>query len=175
MARSRTACRRSSSSGARCPGSAPSIRRTYSALVAPALSDDAFPTPWLALLLFEEGEYDLLQGVPLEKVVPADVFTRLKKPANILCDAVEADLSLIKQIMPSKEELKLLAHARQVNIDDRELNVEGSDGWFSVIVSNRVPNVGAKCRACLVSVEERTDLVAAEPPPTYLPDPDCSR
>jgi hypothetical protein len=136
--------------------------------VAPALPD-SYPTPWLALLLFEEGEYDLLQGVPLDKVVSADCFNRLGKPANVLCDAVEAELDLVKAIMPSREELKLLAHARRVNIDDRELNVEGSDGWFSVVVGNRVPSPGAKCRCCLVSVEERTDLVAAEPPPTYLP------
>jgi hypothetical protein len=125
-----------------------------------------YPAPWMGLLLFEEGEYTLLQNVPLENVVPADVFNRLHNPPNILCDAVEADASLVAGIMPSREELQLLAHVRSVNIDDRELNVEGSDGWFAVVVTNRVPNPGKKYRACLVSLEERSDLVLRDPPPT---------
>jgi hypothetical protein len=128
-----------------------------------------YPMPWLALLLFEEGEYALLENTPLENVVPASVFTRLGKPANVLCTAVEADKSLVLDIMPSKEELALLTHVRWVNIDDRELNVEGSDGWFSVVVASRMPSRGAKCRACLVSLEERTDLVKKDPPASFVP------
>ena len=58
--------------------------------------------PWLALLLFEEGEYTLLQNQPLEQVVPADVFRRLGSPANITCDAIEASLELVTSILPSK-------------------------------------------------------------------------
>ncbi len=130
-----------------------------------------YPTPWLALLLFEEGEYTLLQGVPLPNVVPKAVFQQLGSPANVLCDAVEADLSLVQAIMPSKEELQLLSHVRWVNKDDRELSVEGSDGWFAIVMTNRVPSPNAKCRACLVSVEQRTDLVKADPPVSHIPEP----
>jgi hypothetical protein len=131
----------------------------------------AYPTPWLALLLFEEGEYTLLQGVPLENVVPKNIFQQLGSPSNILCDAVEANLSLVQSIMPSKEELQLLSHVRWVNKDDRELSVEGSGGWFAIVMTNRVPSANAKCRACLVSVEQRTDLITADPPPSELPGP----
>src|SRR5207248_9177800 len=53
---------------------------------------------------------------------------------------------------------------RQVNVDDRELDVGSKDGFFSVIVANRLPSPGAKCRACLVSLEGRRDLVPKEPP-----------
>ncbi len=130
-----------------------------------------YPTPWLALLLFEEGEYTLLQGVPLENVVPQSIFQQLGSPSNILCDAVEADLGLVQSIMPSKEELQLLSHVRWVNKDDRELSVEGSDGWFAIVMTNRVPSPNAKCRACLVSVEQRTDLITANPPPSETPAP----
>jgi hypothetical protein len=130
-----------------------------------------YPTPWLALLLFEEGEYSLMQGVPLENVVPKNTFQQLGSPSNVLCDAVEADLSLVQSIMPSKEELQLLSHVRWVNKDDRELSVEGSDGWFAIVMTNRVPSHNAKCRACLVSVEQRTDLVKADPPPSQAPLP----
>lgn len=128
-----------------------------------------YPVPWVALLIFEEDEYQLLQNVPLENIVSNDVFSRLGQPANILCDAVEASLPLVRSIMPSKEELQLLAHVRQVNIDDRELSVEGSDGWFAVVMANRVPTPGAKCRACLVSIEERSDLVPRDPLPVFVP------
>jgi hypothetical protein len=129
-----------------------------------------YPTPWLALLLFEENEYALLQNVPLENVVPAAVYDRLGRPANVLCEAVEAEKSLVQSIMPSKQELQLLTHVRWVNVDDRELSVEGTNGWFAVVMTNRIPSPGKKCRACLVSLEERSDLVARDAPPSEAPD-----
>lgn len=122
------------------------------------------PAPWLALLLFEEGEYQLNHNVALQNAVPADVYKRLAPPAGITCDTVQAPLSLVNSILPSLEELTLLTHVRQVNVDDRELNAGSSNGWFSVVMSNRLPAPGGKYRACLVSLEERTDLVKANPP-----------
>jgi hypothetical protein len=121
--------------------------------------------PWLALLLFEEGEYTLLQKQPLEQVVPHQVFLDLGSPAGISCDAIEASLDLVTSILPSQEELQLLTHVRHVNKDDRELSIEGSDGYFAVVMGSRLPNENAKCRACLVSLEARYDLVSADPPP----------
>jgi hypothetical protein len=123
---------------------------------APALTD---PFPWVALLLFEEGEYTLLRNIPLEQAVPKAVFSALGSPAGITCDAVQADTALITQIMPSFEELQLLAHVRQVNTDDRELNAYGGDGFFSVVVSNRLPELNGQYRAVLVSIEQRLDLI----------------
>lgn len=123
------------------------------------------PVPWVALLLFEEGEYTLLTQVPLETVVPTDVFARLGSPQNITCDAVETDLATLESILPSVAELQLLAHVRLVNVDDRELNAAGGDGYYSVVVANRLPTPGAKCRLVLVSLEERLDLISADPPP----------
>jgi hypothetical protein len=127
------------------------------------------PPPWLALLLFEEGEYTLNHNVPLQQAVPADAYQRMGSPQGITVDTVQASLSLVASIMPSLEELTLLTHVRQVNVDDRELNAGSSDGWFAVVMSNRLPAPGAKYRACLVSLEERTDLVAANPPAVAQP------
>ncbi len=121
--------------------------------------------PWVALLLFEEGEYTLLQNQPLENIVPPQVFTALGSPKNILCDAIEADADLVQAILPSREELQLLCHVRQVNVEDRELSAGSSDGFFSIVMSNRLPAPDSKCRACLVSLEQRMDLVRADPPP----------
>lgn len=120
---------------------------------------DQTPFPWLALVLFQEGEYTLLRNTPLEQVVPTDVFNRMGRPQGIFCDAVEASTGLLRSILPMPEELQLLTHVRQVNVDDRELSAGDSDGFFAVVMSNRVPEPGTKHRACLVSVEERTDLL----------------
>jgi hypothetical protein len=122
-------------------------------------SSDGTPFPWLALVLFQEGEYTLKTSQLLEDVVPADVFNRLGSPQNVHCDAVEADESLLRSILPMASELQLLTHVRQVNVDDRELASGDSDGFFAVVMSNRIPEPGVKHRACLVSVEERTDLL----------------
>jgi len=128
---------------------------------APALTD---PYPWVALLLFEEGEYTLLRNIPLQQAVPPDVFTALGSPTGITCDAVQADASLVASIMPTLEEMQLLVHVRQVNTDDKELNAYGGDGFFSVVVANRLPSANAQCRAVLVSLEQRRDLIQATPP-----------
>ncbi len=123
------------------------------------------PVPWVALLVFEEGEYTLLRNIPLQQAVPAEVFARLGSPANINCDAVEADADLVASILPSVEELQLLAHVRWVNVQDRELNTAGGDGYYAVVIASRLPEPNAQCRAVLVSLEERADLVQANPPP----------
>lgn len=123
---------------------------------APAISD---PYPWVALLVFAEGEYSLLRNIPLEQTVPPSVFSALGSPANIQCDALEADLDLLTAILPTYEELRLLVHVRQVNTDDRELNAYGGDGFFSVAVANRLPQANAQCRAVLVSLEQRLDII----------------
>lgn len=121
------------------------------------------PPPWVALLLFEEGEYTLNRNVPLQQAVPPGVFAELGSPSGITCDSVTASLFLVQSIMPSIEELQLLAHVRQVNVDDRELNTAGGDGYFAVVVSNRIPQEGGQYRACLVSLEGRTDILSGDP------------
>jgi hypothetical protein len=127
------------------------------------------PAPWLALLIFQEGEYTLHQNVPLKSVVPADVYQRLEVPDGITCDSIEVELGLLESVLPSLDELTLLAHVRQVNVDDKELNAASGDGLYAVLMSNRIPAPNAKFRACLVSLEERTDLVQADPPPVAAP------
>jgi hypothetical protein len=107
--------------------------------------------------------------VPLKTVVPADVYQRLEVPDGIVCDSVEVEWLLLQSLLPSLDELTLLAHVRQVNVDDKELNAASGDGLYAVLMSNRIPAPNAKFRACLVSLEERTDLVQADPPPVASP------
>lgn len=119
--------------------------------------------PWLALLLFDETEATFLTQQPLESVLPKDAID--PRPSGVRCDAVEVSASLLQAVLPVEEELELLAHVRQVNIEDRELNVSRGDGFFSVVIGNRLPAPNVKSRAYLVSLEGRGDLVAVKPPP----------
>jgi len=120
--------------------------------------------PWMALLLFEETECTIKQNVAIADALPHNVVQRLAPPQGAQVDTVSANMSLVSSILPSLEELVLLTHVRQVNVEDKELNIAGSDGWFSVVMSNRVPEEGKKYVACLVSLEERSDLLSTTPP-----------
>lgn len=132
----------------------------------PPIAGDA---PWLALLVFSENELTLLSSVPLEQVVPDDVFTRLGRPSGVVCDAIEADTGLLQSILPSREELAILAHVRQVNVEDRAIAGQDPDGWFAIVVASRLPEPGVRSHAALVSVEQRTDVVPVSPPPFVDP------
>lgn len=127
----------------------------------PAWNDNV---PWVALLLFEESECTIKQTVALSDALPKEVVTQLAAAPGTQVDTVSASSTLVHSIMPSLEELSLLVHDRQVNVDDKELNAAGGNGWFSVVMSNRVPEEGKKYVACLVSLEERWDVVPQQPP-----------
>jgi hypothetical protein len=126
------------------------------------------PTPWLALLLIDETgtpEATVRKGVVAVNVLPGNVVLALQPPADATCDVLDVADDVLVDLLPIQEELRLLCHVRQVNTDDRELSAGDSDGWFSVVMSNRLPLAGHKYRACLVSLEGRSDLVATVAPP----------
>lgn len=124
--------------------------------------------PWLALLVFTEDpdapEAKIVSGVPLSTVITdAAIRARMALSDDPLVDAVEAPGPLLRRLLPTKQEAILLCHARRVNVDDRELAAGDSDGWFAVVMANRLPTPGHRHRACLVSLEQRTDLVPTVP------------
>ena len=129
----------------------------------PNALDPAIPTPWLALLLFEDGECTVTQNVPIRQVVGDAIWNALGGPQGT-CDQVSAPFDLVQSIMPTAEELKLLTHVRQVNVDYKELSAGSSDGFFSVVMSNRLPEPNKSYRACLISMEQRGDLLPVEAP-----------
>jgi hypothetical protein len=134
--------------------------------------------PWLGLLLFVDDparrEVTVLPGpVPLSAVITdPQIRGRLglggSDPA---VQAIEVDAPLLRKLAPSKDEVRLLSHVRQVNVDDRELAAGDSDGWFAVVAANRLPTPGLRHRACLVSLEQRSDVIfpAAPAPGQPLP------
>ena len=131
--------------------------------------------PWVALLVFREDELEwtdsngtthlnIFKGedaVPYASVAPTLPGTPPPHKVNI----VRPHIDTLKSIMPKLDELRLLCHARQVNPRDKELCGNDDDGWFSVVMSNRVLLPNKKYHACLVSLEGRWGqfLNAADP------------
>lgn len=72
-----------------------------------------------------------------------------------LVDYLEINADTLNAIAPTLDEALLLAHARQVNPVDKEACGTDEDGWFSVVLSNRVLEPGHQYFACLVSIEGR--------------------
>lgn len=131
---------------------------------------DTRAAPWLALLVFTDdpgaAEATIVPRVPLSTVITdAAIRARMKLTGDTdpIVDAVEVPGPLLRRLLPTKEEAALLCHVRRVNVDDRELAAGDSDGWFAVVMANRLPAPGHHHRACLVSLEQRTDLVPAVP------------
>jgi hypothetical protein len=130
-------------------------------------------TPWLALIVVAEGEASLSSATPV-----ADCVT----PGTKLLEAsqdkdVEQGLYLavtetvVKKIFPCQEDLPLLVHVREVDINDTELANGDDDGWLAVVLANRLPVFDAaagkpvRYMACLVNVEGQLDALPPPEPP----------
>lgn len=122
-------------------------------------------TPWLALLLVREDEAELREHVPLEEVVGGARARRFPEPRRHVT-AVTLTGRSPEELLPTPEELPLLAHVREVNVADTALAGRDDDGWFAVVVGSRIAvgadDPGHPYLACLVSLEERDDLGAGQ-------------
>ena len=47
--------------------------------------------------------------------------------------------TVVKKIFPCEEDLPLLAHVREVDVNDTELANGDDDGWLAVVLANRLP------------------------------------
>lgn len=133
-------------------------------------------TPWLALVVFAEGEADLLTNVPVGECVTAGV--RLDGPVDIeKGSCLEIRTSMVRKILPTRKDVPLLAHAREVNINDTELMMGDDDGFLAVVIANRLPlaarnpngtEAPVKYHACLVNLEGQFTKLLPESPPAVL-------
>lgn len=136
-------------------------------------------SPWLALLVLTDEEYRAegdgieqsgnmmlrllgtetnvtmpdpnilnLQKLVDEELVRSSAGTPLRSVRTL-----EISKRLFQSIAPCEQELSLLCHARQVSLHDKELLGLDQDGWFSVVVANRLPIRGQKHHVFLVSLE----------------------
>lgn len=154
----------------------------------PLLADNV---PWLALLVFSDGELigpagggNYAQTLTVAQLLATD--PNIRKPtlaANTLtpddlaltCQAITLNSALFAQIIPTARELPFLAHARQVNTGSMANFGLKDDGWFSVVVANRFPQAGNAATATtaaaakksivhLVSLEGFGDLLGGTAP-----------
>ncbi|WP_291011284.1 hypothetical protein [Hydrogenophaga sp.] len=141
-------------------------------------------TPWLAVLLLEKGEATTLSPCTVRDVLAGatgKTSPRLKLPdvpaaaQSQPCMGLELPLGLFQEIAPLRSEIPLLTHVRQVNTDDKELLGQDEDGWFSVVVGNRLPEPGKQYEACLVSLEGTQDFLPTEASTPVLTAADLRR
>jgi len=148
------------------------------------LVDDGRPdTPWMALVVIAEGEAELETNVAV-----ARCFTLgTQMPAGGSLDDPEVETanclvvrkSVVDRVFPTQNDVDLLAHAREVDINDTELMMGDDDGYLSVVVANRLPVPGidaagddtpVKYLACLVNLEgqfNRLLPVSPDPEPNF--------
>lgn len=142
-------------------------------------SDDKPPLPWLALLLFGEDELSriVLATQSFDQVVqPPD---GIRGPSITLdpwetdpenddearsCTVIDLPLALLRRLAPRPGELRWLAHARLAETRHKEDLYGIGDGWFSVILANRLPQDGNRNLAVLVSLEGQLDLIGDPAP-----------
>ena len=144
-------------------------RRTLPWERNPAEQVQTSPIPWLALIVVAEGEAQLSSATPVADCVTA---------GTTLLDADDKDVeqglylavteTVVKKIFPCQEDLPLLVHVREVDINDTELANGDDDGWLAVVLANRLPvfdqanDKSVRYMACLVNIEGQ---LAALPPP----------
>ncbi len=130
-------------------------------------------TPWLALVVFAEGEAEVLTAVDVAQCVsPGVTLPGAPDVAKGSCLAIRT--SMVDTIMPTQKDVPLLVHGREVDLDDTELMMGDDDGFLAVVIANRLPlpvkdttgtEVPVKYHACLVNLEGQFDRLLPQAPP----------
>lgn len=128
--------------------------------------------PWLALVVMAEGEAQLSTPAPVRDCVT---------PGTTLLDPDERDVeqglylavteTVVRKVFPCQEDLPLLVHVREVDVNDTELANGDDDGWLAVVLANRLPVFDAangksvRYMACLVNLEGQLEALPKPQPP----------
>jgi hypothetical protein len=120
------------------------------------------PTPWLALVLLAAGEGQLRTDVDVKDTVTPGVSlgddTDAPKGA-----CLEIPASVVTKVFPTRDDLPMLCHLREVDLADTELALGDDDGYMAVVLGNRLPQPGVKYLACLVNLEGQYDRLPVIP------------
>lgn len=119
---------------------------------------------WLALLTFHSDEA-VVSNTTLTNIIqpgPGIMGPQIQLDAlagekeTDICTSIDLSAKLFQAILPRKKDLLYLAHARKVSTDNKEITGKNTDGWFSIIIGNRLPlssDDGTKNCVHLVSLE----------------------
>lgn len=149
----------------------------------PPLDSTTAPEPWMALLLFDEAELadppftdcsfrEVIEppGGTRGPNIKLDPWEEEEAPAgqgqerNNRCTVLDISLKLFRQVAPRLDELPYLTHARLVATHDKEDVYGVGDGWFAVVLANRLPAEKKRNVAVLVSLEGLRDLIGPDEP-----------
>lgn len=124
--------------------------------------------PWLALVVIAEGEGGISAESTIAECVTPGVS--LAGPNDVPTGVyLSVPRTTVTKVFPTKEDLELLVHVREVDVSDTELAMGDDDGFVAVLLANRLPQfdrVGCKpvrYLACLVNLEGQLGVL---PPPT---------
>ena len=125
--------------------------------------------PWLALVLIAEGEGQLSAEVPIGQCITPG--KTLSGPNDVATGVyLGVSKTVVDKVFPTLEDLPLLAHVREVDINDTELISGDDDGFMAVVLSNRLPQFNretcspVRYLACLINLEGQTDVLPPRPP-----------
>lgn len=126
-------------------------------------------TPWLALVVIAEGEATLSGEVPVAECVTPGV--QLSGPNDVATGTyLSVSRTVIDKVFPKREELSLLCHVREVDINDTELANGDDDGFLAIVIANRLPQFDrtnekpVRYLACLINCENQLGSLAKTPP-----------
>ena len=129
--------------------------------------------PWLALVVIAEGEGEISSEAPIAECVTPGVT--LSGPNDVASGVyLSVPQTTVTKVFPTKQDLPLLVHVREVDLEDTELANGDDDGFLAVVMANRLPQFDrVACKpvrytACLINLEGQ--LKALPPPSTPRPD-----
>jgi hypothetical protein len=124
--------------------------------------------PWLALVVIAEGEGELSDESPVEQCVTPGVT--LSGPNDVARGIfLTVPKTTVDRVFPTRQDLSLLAHVREVDLEDTENAMGDDDGFLAVVLANRLPQYDrVACKpmryvACLINLEGQ---LGALPPPS---------
>lgn len=130
-------------------------------------------TPWLALVVIAEGEGTLSGNVAVAECVTAGVA--LTGPNDVATGTyLSVTQTVVNKVFPTKNDLSLLCHVREVDIRDTELANGDDDGFLAVVLANRLPqfdrtnNAPVRYLACLINLEGQLGALPPPAPPFTL-------
>ena len=134
--------------------------------------------PWLALVVIAEGEGTLSAEAKVEDCTTPGLNPPLPHPEDrdtATSIYLEVTQTVLDGVFPTKDDARLLAHVREVDVGDSELMGGDDDGFVAVVIANRLPQpdfddqgnaLPRKYLACLINIEaQHTKL---PPPPRDL-------
>ncbi len=148
--------------------------------------------PWMALLVFQEseiisesnnngsslGNLTMVQSYPLSQIVSPEAGVlgpniQLSQfdDSTATCQAIDISPVTFAALVPRLNELKYLAHVRQLEIETLQHKAESElqgTGWYSVVMANRLPIAPSDSTT---SVRNIVHLVSLEGFQSYLDNP----